>query len=264
MKKQTRILYCHCAYSDVVPAALKTAVFEALDASGAPFEAVADLCGMAAGADPALKDFADAGAVKIAACYPRAVRWLFAAAGAPLDNDAQIFNMRCQDTDQIVRSLLDGRDDADAAAPGKTPPPRAEDDDWIPWFPVIDYDLCKGCKQCLNFCLFGAYALDDGRVVVANPRSCKTNCPACARLCPAGAIIFPKYHSEPINGAEVSAEDLAERGEQDIAAVLKGDVYSVLRARGGPPEDSAALGKELRKALTERRQRQAPPKTSKG
>ena len=26
---------------------------------------------------------------------------------------------------------------------------------WKPWFPVIDYDRCTNCMQCLSFCLFG-------------------------------------------------------------------------------------------------------------
>ena len=33
---------------------------------------------------------------------------------------------------------------------------------WKPWFPVIDYDRCTNCMQCLSFCLFGVYGVDDG------------------------------------------------------------------------------------------------------
>ena len=29
--------------------------------------------------------------------------------------------------------------------------------EWKPWFPVIDYDRCTNCMQCLSFCLFGVY-----------------------------------------------------------------------------------------------------------
>src|SRR5262245_34110763 len=32
--------------------------------------------------------------------------------------------------------------------------------DWKPWFPVIDYDRCTNCMQCLSFCLFGVYGVD--------------------------------------------------------------------------------------------------------
>ncbi|MGA7904151.1 MAG: hypothetical protein WCA06_16085, partial [Terrimicrobiaceae bacterium] len=80
---------------------------------------------------------------------------------------------------------------------------------WKPWFPVIDYDRCTNCMQCLSFCLFGVYGVDaEKRIQVQNQDKCKTNCPACSRVCPEAAIMFPKYKSGPINGDEVSADDL--------------------------------------------------------
>src|SRR2546422_3501427 len=33
--------------------------------------------------------------------------------------------------------------------------------EWKPWFPVIDYDRCTNCMQCLSFCLFGVYGVED-------------------------------------------------------------------------------------------------------
>jgi hypothetical protein len=71
------------------------------------------------------------------------------------------------------------------------------------WFPVIDYSRCTTCRKCVDFCLFGVYALSDGAVVVGNPDNCKNGCPACARTCPQRAIIFPHYFAEAaIAGAE--------------------------------------------------------------
>ena len=36
---------------------------------------------------------------------------------------------------------------------------------WKPWFPVIDYDRCTNCMQCLSFCLFDVYGVDaDGKI----------------------------------------------------------------------------------------------------
>ena len=53
--------------------------------------------------------------------------------------------------------------------------------------------------------------------------SCKTNCPACSRVCPEAAIIFPKYASGPINGDVVSDADLKrEKMKVDISALLGG------------------------------------------
>ena len=43
-----RILYCHCAYARVVPVETKTAVLENLAQADVEFDAVPDLCEMAA------------------------------------------------------------------------------------------------------------------------------------------------------------------------------------------------------------------------
>src|SRR5688500_4488358 len=104
---------------------------------------------------------------------------------------------------------------------------------WKPWFPVIDYDRCTNCMQCLSFCLFGVYGVDpEQKIQVQNNDNCKTNCPACSRVCPEAAIMFPKYKAGPINGDVVSDSDLnREKMKVDISALLGGDVYSLLRER---------------------------------
>lgn len=89
------ILFCNCTYAQIIDPATKAAVLRALCDSGQSFEAVADLCEMSARKDPALKRLAACGSVKIAACYPRAVKWLFAASGAPLDpTRTEVLNLR--------------------------------------------------------------------------------------------------------------------------------------------------------------------------
>jgi hypothetical protein len=110
MAGNSRILYCNCTYAQVVPKEVKEAVLKGLCESGVAFEAVADLCEMSARQDPALKRLADTGAVKIAACYPRAVKWLFAAARAPLpEAGAQVLNMRTQSAAEVVEALFSTR-----------------------------------------------------------------------------------------------------------------------------------------------------------
>ena len=75
---------------------------------------------------------------------------------------------------------------------------------WKPWFPVIDYSRCTNCMQCLSFCLFDVYGVSpDGKIQVQHQSNCKTDCPACSRVCPEVAIMFPKYRHGPINGEEV-------------------------------------------------------------
>jgi len=107
MAAPPRILYCNCTYAQVVPREVKEAVLKRLCESGIAFEAVADLCEMSARRDPALQRLAGGGAIKVAACYPRAVKWLFAAAQAPLPPDsAEILNMRVQQADEVTASLF--------------------------------------------------------------------------------------------------------------------------------------------------------------
>ena len=109
MATPPRILFCNCTYAQVVPKEVKEAVLQKLCASGVAFDAVADLCEMSARRDPALQRLAAGGegAVKIAACFPRAVKWLFAAAQARLPQDgAEILNMRVQSADEVLAALF--------------------------------------------------------------------------------------------------------------------------------------------------------------
>lgn len=107
MPDPVRILYCHCAYAQVVPRDVKEAVLRQLSDSNVAFEAVADLCEMSARRDPALQRLAGDGQLKIAACFPRAVKWLFSAAQAPLNVEGcQVLNMRTQTAEVVAGTLL--------------------------------------------------------------------------------------------------------------------------------------------------------------
>ena len=114
-----RMLYCRCAFAQVVPAEVKGAVLEGLAASGRGFEGVADLCDMAARRDPHLADLAalarEGTTLRIAACWPRAVRGLFHLADSPLgDTGVEILNMRTLAAERVLAGMLDG--DATAVA----------------------------------------------------------------------------------------------------------------------------------------------------
>ena len=107
MTEQPRILFCRCAFAQVVPRDVKEEVLQQLVAAEIPFDAAADLCEMSARKDPALRQLAGQGELRIAACYPRAVKWLFSAAGAPLPTDrVQILNMRTQTAAEITTQLF--------------------------------------------------------------------------------------------------------------------------------------------------------------
>ena len=104
---QPAILYCHCQYARVIPDEVKNAVLRKLCESGQPFEAVADLCEMSARRDPTLARLAACGPVKVAACFPRAVKWLFAAANAPLSNEStEVVNLRTLSADDACAALF--------------------------------------------------------------------------------------------------------------------------------------------------------------
>ena len=126
--------------------------------------------------------------------------------------------------------------------------------EWKPWFPVIDYDRCTNCMQCLSFCLFGVYGVDEQqKITVQTSENCKTNCPACSRVCPEAAIMFPKYKAGPINGDVVSDADLQrEKMKIDISALLGGDVYSMLRERSERAKTRFSKERDSNKALQER------------
>ncbi len=74
------------------------------------------------------------------------------------------------------------------------------------WYPVIDYSRCTNCMECLDFCLFGVYGVDGlDRILVEEQDNCKRGCPACSRVCPANAIIFPEHKTPAIAGAPTDA-----------------------------------------------------------
>lgn len=102
-----RILYCHCQYAQVVPREVKEGVLRKLCEAGVDFEAVADLCEMSARKDPSIARLASSGAVKIAACFPRAVKGLFHQAGSDLTPaQTEVLNMRTETAEQIAARAL--------------------------------------------------------------------------------------------------------------------------------------------------------------
>lgn len=125
---------------------------------------------------------------------------------------------------------------------------------WKPWFPVIDYQRCTNCMQCLSFCLFDVYGVDaDKKIQVQNNDNCKTDCPACSRVCPEVAIMFPKYSAGPINGDIVRDADLKrEAMKVDISALLGGDIYARLKDRTGAARERFAKERDEKRALSER------------
>ena len=149
------------------------------------------------------------------------------------------------DVETMGERVLEARDGAGARDLGQ----------WKPWFPVIDFDRCTNCMQCLTFCLFDVYGVDQNKTItVQNESNCKTGCPACSRVCPEVAILFPKYKKGPINGDEVRQEDVQrEAMKVDISTLLGGDLYGSLRERSEAARKRFSTERDESRALLERK-----------
>jgi len=86
------------------------------------------------------------------------------------------------------------------------------------WYPVIDYSRCTNCMECIDFCLFGVYGVDRSQqILVEQPDNCRKGCPACSRVCPANAIMFPQHKTPGIAG---SAEESAGGIKIDLSQLF--------------------------------------------
>ncbi len=94
------------------------------------------------------------------------------------------------------------------------------------WYPVIDYSRCTNCMECIDFCLFGVYGVDQvDTILVEQPDNCRKGCPACSRVCPENAIMFPQHKTPAIAGSA------------DLNASLKIDLSQLF---GAPAEGKSA------------------------
>ena len=117
-------------------------------------------------------------------------------------NHLQISYTEVFETQDAVQIPDGGIDGGEVERLDESPKPR--------WYPVIDDSRCTACLECVNYCLFGVYAIgNDSRPFVDQPDACRDGCPACSRVCPGKAIMFPLYEDRIIAGYEhESANDL--------------------------------------------------------
>jgi len=123
------------------------------------------------------------------------------------------------------------------------------------WYPVIDYGRCANCLECMNFCLFGVFGIDEsGQLMIEQPDACRDGCPACSRVCPSQAIMFPPHHTPAIAGdhtapAETYTPDLVQLSgggsPLNLAAAERDRALEEAAPDGQPPSDQPPARDEL-------------------
>ncbi len=108
--------------------------------------------------------------------------------------------------------------------------------------------------QCLSFCLFDVYGVSgDGKIQVRNQTTARPTAPPARACVPKWRSCFPKYRHGPINGDEVTDDDMRrEAMKVDISALLGGDIYSLLRDRSAKAKSRFSKERDDERALKER------------
>lgn len=225
------ILYCSCG-GERIGDEIKASVENALRRSDVKVTVLSDLCGLAILQKEKLSGlFGPGNEYMVIGCYKRTMKLLFARIGyTPLPEIREHLNLLLETVESVSKRIAEFA----AGAIGLAERTEITEGSGMPsWYPVIDPARCTNCGQCADFCLFGVYEKTDTHPMVVYPQGCKSNCPACGRICPATAIIFPKYRN---GGAIGGSEEIDEQGEQkrqaqDIEQVLGDDLYGALERR---------------------------------
>ncbi len=246
------IIFCRCG-GERIDGALLRDVDEYLGSVPAKVTRLSDLCGIAAKRKDELNGlFTEGTRNMLIGCHRRSMDILFRKSygeASPLPEFIHI--------DLIDSSFKDVAGKIDEFLADFSEKHNlveiVEESGWPSWYPLIDYSRCTSCGQCADFCLFGVYSKEEGRILVTDPEACKNNCPACARICPATAIIFPKYrHGGAIGGSDMIDEKAEhQRQAQDIEEFLGDDIYKALQRRK-LKRQSIIRDEAMKKALSER------------
>lgn len=200
----TRVTICACASRSFIRKEKVAAIAAAMTNAGYHVVVEADLCKKVMEASPDMPDIA---AGVVLACHLRAISSHVDQLGLEA---GRIENIRDDKVEEVLSrfnlSYSDARDAEEKERRSKAIEAFPVETGTDAWFPVLDKKRCIECGKCHDFCLFGVYAIENKRVGVVQPQNCKNNCPACARVCPRQAIIFPKYEKSPINGGTAQEE----------------------------------------------------------
>jgi NAD-dependent dihydropyrimidine dehydrogenase PreA subunit len=154
-------------------------------------------------------------------------------------NTVELMNwIEGQPKQQQLDRYLGPQPDSPAATPGPLQPTVVEEEASRRWYPVIDFSRCTNCLECIDFCLFGVYGIDRAEtILVEQPDNCRKGCPACSRVCPENAIIFPQHKTPTIAGSP------------EFGAPMKIDLSKLF---GAPDPGAPGAEKALDVAVSER------------
>lgn len=227
LNKTKHIILCNCK-GERISSDLLSALDGYLKNIPAQVTKVNDLCGMVQKDKEAIRKlFENKNDNLVLGCFSRTMNLLLNQADVKSDS-VNYINLIESEKEQVFYLAKEFCGESDSVFNE-----ISENSGWPSWYPVIDYSRCTSCGQCADFCLFGVYEKNENEVRVINPENCKNNCPACARICPSTAIIFPKYrHGGAIGGSEeIDEQAELSRQSQDIREFLGNDIYSALEIR---------------------------------
>lgn len=201
----TKVTICACSSRSFISKEKVAEIATAMINGGYTVSIVPDLCRQAQ--ESSQEEMQEIASGRVLACHWRAVRSLFDRLGL---ETRSIEDLRTCSVEEVLARLgLCYSETKDATQKdvfldqiASFPVENGTD----AWYPVLDKTRCKECGKCHDFCLFGVYTIENKQVRVVQPENCKNNCPACARMCPDQAIIFPKYEKSPINGGMAQEE----------------------------------------------------------